>query len=96
MNMNSYGWIALIVVLVVVVAWVGGQAGFTTESVPKYSSGEIGYQEVVQPVSNNPLSFIGNLAIGNVEGMPDIFTWFLDAVPFLIGWIIYRQIRGQD
>lgn len=41
-------------------------------------------------------NFIKNLAFGNIEGMPLIFTALFDCIPFFLGWIIYRQIRGQD
>lgn len=95
MNANSYGWVILFIVCIALLAWVGGEAGFTTTTMPDYIEGSLGYDSE-QPVSHNPLEFIGNLAIGTIVGMPLFFTILFDTVPFFLGWIIYRQIRGQD
>lgn len=81
MQMNSYGWVILIIVCVAVVGWVGGEANYTVNGMP---------------TDGGTLDFIGNLAIGQIDGMPVLFTVFLDLIPFFCGWIIYRQIRGQD
>jgi len=81
MNMNSYGWVVLLIVCIAFTSWIGGEAGYTIGGVP---------------ADAGALDFIGNLALGKIDGMPIWITAIFDCIPFLVGWIIYRQIRGQD
>lgn len=96
MKMNSYGWVFLIIVIMAVVAWVGGEAGFQVEGMP-ILEGDVEYDQVLGiPTYYGALPFIANLAVGKIEGMPFVFCVIFDCIPFFMAWIVYRQIRGQD
>lgn len=96
MKINSYGWVFLFFIIVVVIAWIGGEAGFQTTGVP-IMPGEVTYDQVLGvPTYHGALSFILNLSLANIEGMPWIFVAIFDFMPFMVAWITYRQIRGLD
>lgn len=99
MKINSYGWVFLIFVLMVTVAWIGGEAGFQTQNAPVWEGvvTEETYDHVLGvPTYYGAAAFIANLAAFNIEGMPFVFAAVFDFLPFMCVWIIYRQIRGQD
>lgn len=81
MHLNSYGWVILIIICIGLLSWVGGEMDYTVNGID---------------TGGGTLDFITNLAIGEIDGMPLVFTILIDVLPLFVGWIVYRQVRGQD
>lgn len=82
MNTNSYGWIILYIVVVAMIGLFGAHFGYTVDGLPVKN--------------NNALDFLGSLLLFKIDNMPSVFNWVFIASPFMVAWIVYRQVRGQD
>lgn len=80
--MNNIMLAILLIVLVLCVSFFGSELGYTVDGVPQKNA--------------DMLDYIGAMYTFSIDGMPVWLNIFLDLIPVLSGWLVYREIRGNS
>lgn len=80
--MNSYIIVIFLLFMIGIFGWFGSELGYSINGIPASNP--------------NALEFLASIASFRIDGMPFLLSFVFDCIPFIIAWIIYRQVRGQD
>lgn len=79
---NSYGLVILMALIIFVTGLFGSHFGYSVNG------------ELVQGAGWE--DFMGALVTFQIDGMPAFMSIIFILMPVFAGWILYRQLRGQD
>ena len=96
--MNKYTIIIGCLVIIAVVAAVGGAAGYTVDGVPVSSGLETSRPGILGVVSWvwNSLAFLFTMMTFQVDGMPWWIVMVFYIMSMMVAYVIVNLVRGTD